>query len=152
MKKHVKVVLVKNIEKLGLSGEEKNLSKGYVKNYLLPRKMVVLATDLRAKEIVKKVKEERKQLEKEINRLKELARGLASQTVEITAKAGEKGQLFGSVNSDEVAKKLKIDQSKLRMSPLKTLGEHKVEIDLGYGVMAKTKINVLAKLSKKASK
>lgn len=148
MKKLVRVILKENVDKLGLKGEEKNLSKGYVKNFLLPQKRVVLATDLKAKKIIKELKNERVKLEKAIVNLKELAQKLSGEVVEITAKASESGKLFGSITSEDIAKKLKIDKTTLEMTPIKTIGEHHVEINLGYNILVKVKVKISPILSK----
>lgn len=144
MKKQVEVVLIENIDKLGLKGEEKKLARGYVKNYLLPKKMVVQVKDPKAREIVKKVREERAKLEKEIAQIKAIAEKVSKEEIIVKAKSGEKGKLFGSITNDDIAKKLKIDKKLIKIQPIRSIGEHQVEINFGYNIIAKAKIIVKA--------
>src|SRR3990167_2014492 len=128
MKKQIEVVLVENIDKVGLKGEEKKLARGYVKNYLLPKKMVIPAKDPKAREIIAKIKEERARLEAEIAKIRQLAEKVSREEITIKTKSGDKGKLFGSVTSDDIAKKLKLDKKLVRMQPIRDIGEHQVEI------------------------
>ena len=75
---------------------------------------------------------------------------MQEKNIEINAKAGENGKLFGSVTSDDVAKELKLDKKLLDMEPIKEIGEHNVLINLGHEVKAKVKIVVSAIESKKS--
>lgn len=142
MKKKVKVMVLENVDKLGLKGDIKKLAKGYVKNYLLPKKMVVLLSDPRAKKIIKGLEKERREIEQEVSKLKKLAETIAAKEITIMSKAGEKGKLFGSVTSEDIAKEFKLDKKIIKMAPIKTTGKHSVEINLGYGIMAKAIVNV----------
>lgn len=154
MKKQVEVVLVENIDKLGLKGEEKKLARGYVKNYLLPKKIVMLSKDPKAREIIKKIKEERAKLEAEIVEIKKIAEKVSKEEIIVKTKSGEKGKLFGSITSDDIAKKLKVDKKLIKMQPIRNIGKHQVEINFGYNIIAKAKIIVEAQedVKKKTSK
>ncbi len=143
MKKTVKVVFKEDVEK-HLKGDEIEVASGYARNYLFPKKLAVKFDDLEAKKIVKKLKQERETRQKEIDKLKKLAENYQSKKIIIKAKAGKSGKLFGSVVAVDVAKKLKIEKSKVKMKPIKEIGEHYVELDLGNNIKIKVKIKVEA--------
>ena len=133
----MKVILIEDVKKLGNKGDVVNASDGYARNYLFPKKLAIEATsqNLQNLESVKDKQNKQKELEK----AKAKADGdkLAENLFTITAKAGEKGRLFGAITSMEIASVieeqvgLKIDKRKIELSePLKNLGEHKIKIKL----------------------
>lgn len=156
MKKVVEVVLTENIQKVGLKGDSKKLTKGYVKNYLLPEKLVVLSSDPRARQIIKDLQKERAKLDSEIAKIRQLAKKIEIEPIKISAKVGKSGTLYGSVDSEDIAKVLKLDKKNIKMPPIKEIGIHQVKISLGYEIFANAKViieatsGVLAKKSKKS--
>jgi large subunit ribosomal protein L9 len=145
----MKVILLKDVTNLGDSGDIKEVADGYARNYLLPRKFVLIANDKskkimdHQKKIIKIKKEKRKKLSEKA------AEVLTGVSVTIKVQVGEEGKLFGSVTSMDIAKKLKeqgheIDKRKIILdSPLKNVGEYDVPVKLDEGLTAKIKVIVV---------
>lgn len=147
----MKVVLLKDVEKLGVIGDEKEVQNGFGRNWLIPKKLAVSVTDPKAKSIIEKAKKEKEKVAVKIKELKDSAEKLAGKIVEIKAKAGESGKLFGSVNSDDVAKALNLDKKTIEMQPIKEAGEHEIIINFEHGIKTKVKINITPVAAKKSA-
>ncbi|MEK7555502.1 MAG: 50S ribosomal protein L9 [Patescibacteria group bacterium] len=140
----MKIILLQDIKTLGNKYDIKNVSDGYARNFLIPRNLAKIATSQAIKELeIQKTKFEQK--EKEIKaKLERSAKGLEGREFKFEVKTGKKGEIFGSINKEDIKKSLTekgIESEILLERSLKTLGEHQVEIDLGSGV--KTKIKVI---------
>lgn len=133
----MKVILIQDVKNLGNKGDVVNASDGYARNYLFPKKLAIEATqqNLKNLEIMKEKENKQKELEKQ----KAKAHGdkLDKKPLTIFAKAGEKGRLFGSITSMEIASAIeeqvgiKIDKRKIELpEPIKNLGEYKVKVKL----------------------
>lgn len=143
----MKVMLLQDIKSVGKKYDIKDLSDGYVRNFLLPNKMVKIAAASDLKESEKQKAVLRKKEEDLIRGLKATAEKLKDAILEFPVKVGDKEEVFGSVGEKQIEKALeekgfagisiKLDKR------LKTLGEHEVRIDLGRG--AETKIKVVLK-------
>ncbi len=141
----MKVILLEDIKNLGKKLDVKNVSDGYVRNFLLPKKLVKIAT----KEAIKGLESQKAKLEQQEQELKskteKLAKDLNNQEFKFKVKIGKKEEVFGSIGKEDIKKALidekGIDAKVLLEKPLKTLGEYQVEINLGKGV--KTKINII---------
>ena len=122
----MKVILLQDVKGQGKKGEMINISDGYARNFLFPRKLAVEATTdaLNAKKNADAAAERRVRLEKE-NSLK-LKEELKAKPVKISAKAGAGGRLFGSVTTKEIF----LRQSLFRMSPLRLLAHMKSKLSL----------------------
>ncbi|MFD2616551.1 50S ribosomal protein L9 [Terrilactibacillus laevilacticus] len=147
----MKVIFLKTVKGKGTEGEVKEVSEGYARNYLLPRKVAVEAnaSNLKQLELKKKGKEKRAENEKqEAVQLKEKIEKL---TVELTAKAGEGGRLFGSITSKQIAQQLKkknieVDKRKIELDePIRSLGFTDVPVKLHSDVTAKVKVHITEK-------
>ena len=146
---HVKLILLDDVEKLGLAGDEVHVAPGYARNYLLPRKLAAKATPgtLRLVESRKAMIAERRA--KELAAAQELAEKLNSIEISIAMQATEDDQLFGSVTprmiADELAARgINVEHSRVKLDPpLKTLGGYDVEIKLHAEVIAKVKVWVV---------
>lgn len=144
----MEVILREDIEKLGARGEVVKVAAGYARNFLLPKRLAVAATDSN-KKIVAQEKEAHLRREVKLKgEAEELAKLLAAKPVELARKAGENDHLFGSVTSQDVADALTamhftIDRKKIELGePIKTLGEHKVAVRLHREVTAEITVNV----------
>jgi large subunit ribosomal protein L9 len=144
----MEVILREDIEKLGGRGEVVKVAPGYARNFLLPRRMAVLATDANRK-IVEQ--ERQAHLRREVkleSEAKDLGNLLASVTVTIARKAGENDQLFGSVTANDIAEalaaqKYNVERRRIQLDePIRTLGEHKVQVRLHRNVTTEVKVNV----------
>jgi large subunit ribosomal protein L9 len=144
----MKVILQKDISNLGDAGDIKDVAEGYARNYLLPRKLVIPADESSKKavehqeKLIKRKKEKRKMVSE---KLAERINGLE---IAITVRIGEEGKLFGSVTTQDIAKKLKekgfdIDKRKIILeSPIRQEGEHAVKIKLDEGQAPSIKVIV----------
>ena len=144
----MKVILSEDVKNLGHMGEVVNVSDGYARNFLFPKKFAVEANTKNLKEFEhnKKIIAERAAKIKES--FKSVAEKLASVTLTIKAKTGEDDKLFGSVTNMNVAEALalegfEIDKKKIVMEPIKKLGEYSATIKLHTDLSAEVKINVV---------
>ena len=142
----MKVIFLQDVKGKGKKGEIKNVSDGFAKNFLLPQKMAVEAT-------AAKGKQESIQYHKDMeeDNAKKLAEKIAQISLNISAKAGENGKLFGSVTSKELSEILKkehgfdIDKRKFVLPDgIKSEGAYTVDIKLHPGIVAKLKVTVKA--------
>jgi large subunit ribosomal protein L9 len=146
----MKVFLKEDVKTLGKIGEVVNVSDGYARNYLLPKKLAVEANTKNIKEFEhhKRVLQERAaRIRAEF---KTLADKLSALSLTIKAKAGEEEKLFGSVTNMDIAEALKeaghdIDKKKIVLDePIKRLGEYTVEVKIDAEISAQVKVNVVA--------
>ena len=138
----MEVILREDIDKLGNRGQVVKVAAGYARNFLLPRRLAVPATEGNKKIIEQERLAALRREAKEDATAKELAALLSSVTLTSVQKAGEQDVLFGSVTSKDIAEMLDkqgytIDRRKIDLEhPVKTLGEHKVNIKLHHDVVA----------------
>ncbi len=132
----MEVILREDIEKLGSRGQVVKVAPGFARNYLLPKRLAVAATDSN-KKIVEQEREAHLRKEAKVQaEAAELAKLMANVSVTIAQKAGENDQLFGSVTAGDIAAALEkqgyqIDRRKVHLDePIKTLGEHKATLRL----------------------
>jgi large subunit ribosomal protein L9 len=139
-------ILLADVENLGGRGEAVDVSPGYLRNFLIPRKLAQPATPGALEEAQRRREAAARATEARVAREAEAA-GLLSKTVlTIHERAGEDGHLFGSVGPQQIvdalrdARDLRIDKRKVRLDqPLRELGTFMIEIDLGDGVVAAVK-------------
>ncbi len=146
----MEVILLENIEKLGSRGQIVKVANGYGRNFLLPKKMAVAATPQNRKWVEQQRTRFLKLEAKERAESEDLAKLMEGIQVVATRRAGEKGQLFGSVTAMDIeeglaAQGFKIDRRKIQLaSPLKVLGEFDVPVRLHRDVTVKVKVKVEA--------
>jgi large subunit ribosomal protein L9 len=139
-------ILLEDVEQLGQRGEPVDVSPGYLRNYLIPRKLATPATP-GALEQAQCRQAALEKAEKARAEREEQAASLLSKTVlTIYQRAGEDGKLFGSVGAKEIAdaiqdaRDLRIDRRKIRLEqPIREIGTHMVEIELTDGAVATVK-------------
>lgn len=139
-------ILLEDVEQLGQRGEPVDVSPGYLRNYLIPRKLAAPATP-GALEEAQRRKAAAERAEKARAEREEQAASLLSKTVlTIYQRAGEDGKLFGSVGPKEIAdaiqdaRDLRIDRRKVLLEqPIREIGTHMVEIELADGAIATVK-------------
>ncbi len=144
----MKVILQKDISNLGDAGDIKDVADGYARNFLLPRKLVILANESSSKaaehqkKLIRIKKEKRR---KESEKLNEVLSGVS---LVIKAQVGEEGKLFGSVTNIDIARGLlelghDIDRRKIHLdTPIKQEGEYEIAVKLDDGITAKIKLTV----------
>ncbi|HZX21553.1 MAG TPA: 50S ribosomal protein L9 [Clostridia bacterium] len=145
----MKVILLQDIKGLGKEGEIANVKDGYARNFLLPRKLVAEATEGNLRALAEQKVSQELKWQQEIDEAKDIATKLGESPIEIMAKAGEGGKLFGSVTSKDLAEalekqhKIKIDRRKIVLpEPIKELGIRDVEVKLHTGAVGKLKVNI----------
>jgi len=145
----MKVILLKDVKGQGKKGEVKEVSEGYATNFLFKQKLAVPASDgaMKTLDLQKKAEENKKAQEKA--NAQELGQKLGELTVQLKAKSGADGRLFGAVSNKQVAEALeklgiKLDKRKIVMDePIRTLGVTEVAVKLHPEVTAKLKVQVV---------
>ncbi len=144
------IILREDVEKLGNRGQVVKVAAGYARNYLLPKRLAVAATDSN-----KKIVEQERQahLRKEAvlkTESEDLSKLLGAVTITIARKAGENGQLFGSVTASDIAdaltaQKFNIDRRKIQLDEaIRALGDYKVTVRLHREVSTDVNVSVVA--------
>jgi large subunit ribosomal protein L9 len=143
------VILREDIDKLGTRGQLVKVAPGYARNFLLPNKMAVAATESN-KKIVEQERQAHLRREAKVEgEAKDLGQMLGKVAITISQKAGENDQLFGSVTSKDIAEALEkqgytIERRKIVLEePIKTLGEFKVPVRLHREVTAEVTVHVV---------
>ena len=162
----MKIILLQDIKGLGRKFDIKNVKDGYARNFLLPQGLAKIATERVIKELETQKAAWQKEEQEIKNKLEALAKELSGQEFKFTLKTGKKGEVFGSVTRDDIKNKLSTPDIEVNPHtkrglapeaqdshyprygvgvnlerPIKKLGEHQVEIDLGKEV--KTLIKVI---------
>jgi large subunit ribosomal protein L9 len=145
------VILLKDVDQLGKKGDVVDVTKGYVRNYLLPRKLASSATAAAIAAAQKRMEEEERQRREAIERSQENAVTLGRTVLTIEQQAGEDGRLFGSVTAKDIAEAIKdargirVEITAVRLEePIKSVGTHMVEIEVPGGAVATVKTIVTA--------
>ncbi len=136
----MKVILIRDVEDIGKAGEIVNVSDGYARNYLFPRKLAIPATEENLKAIEKRKTMLKSKEEKERKKYEEIANKLDNLELVVSKKAGQEGKLFGSVTNKDIEEALKakgIDISRkyiILEEPIKSIGRYMVKVKLPYGI------------------
>jgi large subunit ribosomal protein L9 len=145
----MKIILLDDVAKVGRRGEVRDVSDGYARNFLIPKKLALSATagNLKNLDVIKKNQDAKAvRVKTDAESLRARIEGL---TFEEKRQAGEEGKLFGSVTSQDIAAfldqhKLGIERRRISLDePIKTLGEHQVTIRLHTDVTAQLRVNVV---------
>jgi large subunit ribosomal protein L9 len=139
-------ILLQDVENLGSRGDPVDVSPGYLRNYLLPRKLAQPATKGALEEAQRRREAQERAERESAERAQETAALLSKTVLTIHHRAGEDGKLFGAVTSKEIAdgirdaRDLKIDRRKIRLDePIHETGTYMVEIELPGGATASVK-------------
>ncbi|GFI28762.1 50S ribosomal protein L9 [Lachnospiraceae bacterium] len=146
----MKVILLEDVKSLGKKGEVVNVSDGYARNMLFPKKLGIEATKKNMNDLKLKNQHEEKVAQENLDAAKALAEELAGKEVVVTIKTGEGGKTFGSVSSKEIAEaakaqiQMELDKKKMQMPEggLKALGVYEVGIKLHPKVTGTLKVKV----------
>jgi large subunit ribosomal protein L9 len=145
----MEIILLQDVEKLGLRGEVVDVKRGYARNYLLPRRLAEVATPGRVAEI-KRIDAQRARHEaRSVEQAGEIAETLGKTVLRFEVKAGPTGALFGSVTPTDIAdelwrtRKIRVDRRKIGVESLKRIGRYTVPIDVYEGVVAEVKTLVV---------
>ena len=133
----MKVILLKDVKGTGKKGEMKEVSDGYARNFLLPKKMAIVADNTAVKELNEKNKAAENKAQKEYEAAVELGKKMEEMNIVMYSKAGDGGRLFGSITSKDIAEQLKkqhdivVDKRKVLLNePIRVLGSTNVEIKI----------------------
>lgn len=146
----VNIILQENVDGLGVIGDQVTVKPGYARNYLVPKKLAVVANERNVKELEHQKRQLGRKLEKATKDAEAIKARVEKVTCEFAQRASEEGKLFGSVTSMDLEAKLQaagieIDRKKIQLSePIKSLGEHVVSVKLDAGVVAELKVVVSA--------
>lgn len=145
----MKVIFLKDVKGKGKKGEVKNVADGYAQNFLLKQGLAVEASNTNVSTLENQKKKEQKLAAVELEEAKKLGAELEKLTVELSAKSGEGGRLFGSITSKQIAEellkkhKIKIDKRKIELADaIRSLGYTKVPVKLHTEVTATLNVHV----------
>nr|WP_315087120.1 50S ribosomal protein L9 [uncultured Lachnoanaerobaculum sp.] len=145
----MKVVLLEDVKSLGKKGDIVEVSEGYARNFIIPKKKGVEANQENLNTLKLQKANEEKIAKEKLEAAKELAAKLNEASISLTIKGGKDGRTFGSVSSKEIEEAIKsqlgleIDKKKLVIAePIKTFGNHEVKVKLHKDVTAALKVKV----------
>jgi large subunit ribosomal protein L9 len=145
----MQIILLKDVEKLGLRGDVVDVARGYARNYLLPRRLAEVATPARVAE-VQRVEAQRAQHEaRSAEQAQDIAEILGKTVLTFEVKSGPTGSLFGSVTPSDVVdeiwrtRKIRVDKRKIGTDPIKRIGRYSIPIEVFEGVDVEVKTLVV---------
>ena len=146
----VNIILQENVDGLGVIGDQVVVKPGYARNYLVPKGLAIVANERNVKELDHQKRQLAHKLEKVTKDAEAVKARIERVVCGFSQRAGEEGKLFGSVTSMDLEAKLQeagigIDRKKIQLAePIKSLGEHVVNVKLDAGVVAELKVVVTA--------
>ncbi len=149
----MQVILKQDVNKIGRRGEIVDVSRGYVRNFLVPRGLAEMATPGKLEEVRHEMEEAEERDRRMAERASEIAEILNKSVITIEARTGEDERLFGSVTAANIAsaieraRDVRIDRRRVRLDePIKSLGTHQVPIQVHGDIEASVKVIVVPKL------
>jgi large subunit ribosomal protein L9 len=146
----MRVILLSDVDNLGLRGEEVDVAPGYARNFLLPRRLAERATPGRVAEVRRRDELRSRQEARTIEHAQEIAETLTKTVLRLEVNAGSTGALFGSVTPTDIvdeiwrARRIRIDRRKIDLpEPIKRIGRYEVPIDVFEGVRVDVKTLVV---------
>jgi len=145
----MEVILLSDVEHVGLRGDVVSVARGYARNYLLPRRLAEEATPARVAELQKRDTLRARHEAKTAEQAQDIAQTLSSTVLRFEVKAGPTGSLFGSVTPTDIAdelwsaKKIRVDRRKIETDPIKRIGRYEVPIGLFEDVRVEVKTEVI---------
>jgi large subunit ribosomal protein L9 len=149
----MQVILKQDVEKIGRRGDIIDVSRGYVRNFLVPRGLAEMATPGKLEEVRREMEETEERDRRMAERASEIAATLNKSVITIEARTGEDERLFGSVTAANIAsaieraRDIRIDRRRVKLDePIKSLGTHQVPVQVHGDVEASVKVIVVPKL------
>jgi large subunit ribosomal protein L9 len=145
----MEIILLSDVDSLGLKGEVVDVKRGYARNYLLPRRLAEVATEGRVAEVRRIDAERAKHEARTADQATEIAATLGKTVLRFEVKAGPTGALFGSVTPTVIAeelwrtRKVRVDRRKIDLDPIKRIGRFSVPINVYEGVVAEVMVHVV---------
>ena len=143
------VILLKDVEHVGLRGDVVSVARGYARNFLLPRRLAEEATPARVAELEKRDAQRARHEAKTVDEAQSIAATLEQTVLRFEVKAGPTGSLFGSVTPTDIAdelwnaQKIRVDRRKVDTGPIKRIGRYSIPIDLFQGVRVEISTEVI---------
>ncbi len=143
------VILLKDVEKLGLRGDVVGVARGYARNYLLPRRLAEVATPARVAELERVEAGRARHEARSSDQALQIAEVLGKTVLRFEVKAGPTGALFGSVTPSDVAdeiwrtRKVRVDRRRVGIDPIKRIGRYSIPIELFQDVVVEVKTLVV---------
>jgi len=149
----MQVILKQDVEKVGQRGDVVDVSRGYVRNFLVPRGLAEVATPSRLEEVQREMAEAEERNRRMEERAEEIAATLNKSVITIEARTGEDERIFGSVTAANIAQAIerargiRLDRRRIKLEePIKSLGTHQVPVQVHGDVEASVKVIVVPKL------
>lgn len=145
----MKVILQKDVINLGDAGEVKEVKDGYARNFLLPKKLAIRASEGSTKMALHQKRLADLKKDRRAKSMKELATSIDGQNLEIEVKQGESEKIFGSVTAQDISQLLadkgfQVDKRKIELDqPIKSVGEFKIRLRLAEGIQAQINLAVV---------
>lgn len=150
----MKVILLKDVENLGKKDDVKEVADGYARNFLIPGKLVKIATPSALEELEKEKELAEQKAEQDLKAVEELVSQIEGLEIEVLVKVDETGKLYGSINEIEISRifkekgfEIKKNQIKI-LQPIKEVGEHPITLNFDHGLEAEIKLIVIDEKSK----
>jgi len=154
----VKVILLKDVEGLGKKGDIKEATDGHARNFLIPRKLAIIATDKAIKDLSKQKELEAQKAEQELQHIEEIVSQIDGLEIDVPTKVDETGKLYGSINDQKISQifkdrgfSIKKNQIKI-LQPIKEIGEHPITITFDHGLEAEIKLIIVDESSVSTNK
>ncbi len=147
----MKVILLKNIQSVGKKNEIKEVSAGYAKNFLIPKKLAILADEEKVTQLENQLKIEEEKAEENLKEIEAIVAKLDGREVTVMVKVGKQGQVYESVSKQKIAEQLKeqgfeINKNQVVIdNPIKELGEFDLKIVFDHNLEAEIKLIVAEK-------
>lgn len=149
----MQVILTQDVEKIGQRGDIVDVSRGYVRNFLVPRGLAEVATPAKMEEARRTMEEAEERDRRLAERAEEVAATLNKSVITIEARTGEDERIFGSITAANIvdaierARGVHLDRRRVRLpEPIKSLGTHQVPVQVHGDVEASVKVIVVPKL------
>ncbi len=145
----MEVILLNDVEKVGLRGEVVNVARGYARNFLLPRRLAEPATKAKVAELNKRDEQRARHEARTVEQAQEMSKILEQTELRFEVKAGPTGSLFGSVTTTQIAdelwrtRKVRVDRRKIDIDSIKRIGRYEVPIELFQDVRVDVKTLVV---------
>ena len=154
----MKVILLKDVEGLGKKGDIKEATDGHARNFLIPRKLAIIATDKAIKDLSKQKELEAQKAEQELQHIEEIVSQIDGLEIDVPTKVDETGKLYGSINDQKISQifkdrgfSIKKNQIKI-LQPIKEIGEHPITITFDHGLEAEIKLIIVDESSVSTNK
>jgi large subunit ribosomal protein L9 len=145
----MEVILLNDVDKVGLRGEVVNVARGFARNYLLPRRLAEVATPAKVADLRKREQQRARHEARSFEQAQEMADTLGKTQLRFEVKAGPTGSLFGSVTPTDIAdeiwrvRKIRVDRRKIDIDTIKRIGRYEVPIELFQDVTVGVKTTVV---------